>query len=193
MDGLLKEIYDYLAETFKNNDERLKHIYMVRDKAIHLGKIYDVDLYDIELAAILHDATKNDDLSQIKKEVHEMDQSIDFNHIPKGCLHAYSAAYLAKNHFHIDNQDIINAIIYHCSGRAGMSPLEQIIYVSDFIEDSRIFVDDELRKTAEQNIDLATCQIIQRTIEYLEKKQQNVSHMTYEALSYYLKKCGGNE
>ena len=39
----------------------------------------------------------------------------------------------------VTNQDVLNAIHYHTTGRAGMSNLEKIIYVADMIEPGRNF------------------------------------------------------
>lgn len=193
MKALIKQIVYYLEEKFKTNPKRLSHIYSVRDKAIHLGKIYHGDLNKLTVASLLHDATKNDTMEDILLQLKDLNQTDDIKEVPRGCLHAYSAMLLAKNKFKIDDQDILNAITYHCSGRKAMSLLEQIIYVSDFIEESRTFVDDDLRRLAEEDIDLTTYRIMDRTIKYIEKNNQKVSRMTYEALDYYQNKIGGNK
>ena len=46
---------------------------------------------------------------------------------------------LRSMNFKIEDEDILQAIKYHTTGRAGMSNLEKIIYISDMIEPSRQF------------------------------------------------------
>ena len=54
-------------------------------------------------------------------------------------LHGPVGAWIAENEFHITNEDILNAIRYHTTGRANMSKLEKIIYIADMIEPNRKF------------------------------------------------------
>lgn len=185
---VLNDIKLYIERILKNNPNRLQHILSVRDKALELAKIYHVDLIKVEIAALLHDATKHLPMEKTIEWAKHMMSEENIETIPKGCLHAYSAAYLARHKFHIADDDILHAIMYHCSGRLAMSKLEQVIYVSDFIEDLRTFVDPELRSLALIDLDLTTYKIIKRTIEYLESKDQYVSNLTYDALTYYQKK-----
>lgn len=177
-EDLIKEIEDYLLVKFKNHKKRLKHTYNVKKVAIALGNIYKADIPSVIVASYLHDATKYEE--------------IDFNNyledIPKGCIHAYTASELAINRFSIQDNDILNAIKYHCSGRINMSLLEKIIYVSDYIEEGREFTTKELKNVARINIDKAIYLIMIQTKEYLLKNNQELSLLTEEAIPYYKKK-----
>lgn len=175
----------FLHHHFRDDISRLRHIYSVRKTALDLGKIYKVDDQMLEIAALLHDATKIDAMEKIKKMALLWAGKDALNGVPKGCLHAYSAAYLAKTYFNINHQDLLDAILYHCSGKKAMSPLQQIIYVSDYIEDTRPFVDDQLRTLARKNLDQATLTIINDTINYLQKNKRPLSRLTLEAQLYY--------
>ena len=53
--------------------------------------------------------------------------------------HGPVGAIIARNEFGIEDEDILNAIRFHTTGRAGMSTLEKLIYVSDMIEPGRNF------------------------------------------------------
>ncbi len=54
-------------------------------------------------------------------------------------LHALAAAIIAKEEMKIEDEDILNSVIYHTTGREDMSLLEKIIYIADYIEPSRDF------------------------------------------------------
>ena len=54
-------------------------------------------------------------------------------------LHGPVGAWIAEHEFNITDEDILNAIRFHTTGRAGMSKLEKIIYIADMIEPNRTF------------------------------------------------------
>lgn len=55
--------------------------------------------------------------------------------VPESVMHQYTGAYLAEHEFGVTDEDILNAIRYHTSGRAGMSELEKLICFSDMLEE----------------------------------------------------------
>lgn len=187
-DVKIQEIEEYLKTKFDEKSHRLNHIYNVKETAISLAKIYNADIPSVIVASYLHDATKH-----ISNEENIKLAGNDLNEfVPKGCYHAYSASQLAKNLFKINDIDILNAIKYHCTGRKNMSLLEKIIYVSDFIEVGRDFVDDDLRDLAKRDLNKTLLTIMLRTRDYILKNNQEFSHLTEEAIQYYQKK-GRNE
>ena len=135
------------------------------------------------MASYLHDITKINSLEENRLLASNL---ID-DTVPLGCIHAYAAYNLAKTKFSITNQDILNAVMYHCSGRKAMSLLEKIIYVSDFIEEDRDFVHDDLRILATKHLDLAVYKIMIQTKNYILKNKQEFSAVTEEAIRYYQK------
>jgi predicted HD superfamily hydrolase involved in NAD metabolism len=185
----IKDIEDYLKTRFDDKSHRLQHIYNVKKVAITLGMIYNADIPSVIVASYLHDATKH----ETDKENQRLIGTHLSEDIPKACYHAYAASELAKTKFGIKDTDILNAIKYHCSGRKGMSLLEKIIYVSDFIEEGRDFVDNDLRELAEKNLDLTVLKIMLRTRNYILKNNQEFSNLTEEAIQYYQKKGELNE
>ena len=52
-------------------------------------------------------------------------------------LHARVGSYLAKKEYKIEDPEILSAILYHTTGRPGMTLLEQIIFTADYIEPGR--------------------------------------------------------
>ncbi|MGE4571904.1 MAG: bis(5'-nucleosyl)-tetraphosphatase (symmetrical) YqeK [Candidatus Izemoplasmatales bacterium] len=191
MKNLLDHIKDYLIHEFESDSYRLKHIFSVAEMAVKLANHYYIDVYKVEIAALLHDATKNDSIETIWSMAQEEFSLEELEKIPKGCLHAYSAVVLAKNNFNIQDKEILDAIKYHCHGRMGMSKVEQVIYLSDYLEETRDFVTDDFRQLAFQNLDLATARVVKETIDYLHKKKAYISEETYKMYDYYY--IGGNE
>ncbi len=184
-DDLVIEINRYLEEQFLHDQARLKHILNVYRVALELGEIFGVDRKKVTIAALMHDSTKkmtfqeNYTLARIiytEKLIHE---------IPKSCLHAFSAAALAKVKFKILDQEIIDAIAYHCTGRSEMSVLEKVIFVADYIEESRKFVDSEIKESAKTNLDKSVYLIMKETENYLTKHNWPLAKITQKAIEAY--------
>ncbi|MDD3128998.1 MAG: bis(5'-nucleosyl)-tetraphosphatase (symmetrical) YqeK [Candidatus Izemoplasmatales bacterium] len=188
---MIKVVKEYLEDAFITDKARLKHIYNVEKIALKLARIYGVNEEKAAIASLLHDATKllnhEENLTLAKRM---FDESL-LNSTPSPCLHAFSAAFLAKSKFNIDDEEILDAISYHCSGRANMNKLEMIIYISDYVEESRTFVTEELRNLAEVNLEKTVYKILLDTKEYLESNHKAVSNLTLEAIKFYEEICGG--
>jgi predicted HD superfamily hydrolase involved in NAD metabolism len=178
-------IYEFLENQFLHNQSRLKHILAVLKVALDLGEIFGVDKDKITISALMHDSTKNKTFQENLDLASKMFSEGELKIVPAPCLHAYSAAALAKIEFGISDQEILNAITYHCSGRLNMSVLEKVIFVADFIEESRDFVEDYIKETAYKNLDLATYLIMKETENYLIKNNRRVSKLTTEAIEAY--------
>lgn len=52
-------------------------------------------------------------------------------------IHPFLGAEVARREYQVTDEDILNAIRYHTTGRAGMSLLEKIIFIADYIEPNR--------------------------------------------------------
>ena len=52
-------------------------------------------------------------------------------------LHGKVGAIYAREKYGVEDKDILNAISYHTTARPGMSLLEKIIFIADYIEPSR--------------------------------------------------------
>ena len=135
-----------LRETIKASmsDKRSFHTLAVEQMAIRLAKIYAPnDVNVLRSAALLHDVTKElkaDDQILLCKEygITLTDNDI----LAPKTLHARTAAEKIKRDFKdFSNQKIVDAVRWHTTGRAGMSITEKIIYLADYIDESRTFDD----------------------------------------------------
>ena len=70
--------------------------------------------------------------------------------------HAPAGAAYVRDELGIVDEEMIHAIKYHTTGRPGMTVLERIIYVADFISDERDYPGvEKVRETAYRNLDEA--------------------------------------
>ena len=175
--------------------KRYEHTLGVAYTAAALAMCNDVDPVKAETAGILHDCAKcfSDDkkISVCRKNNMEINSVESRNPY---LLHAKAGYCIAKNKFDIEDQDILNAILNHTTGRPGMSTLEKIIYIADYIEPSRKQAPNlsEVRKLAFQNLDQALLKILTDILSYLESGGGEIDPLTKETYDYYadlLAKC----
>ena len=112
--------------------------------AIRLGQIYAPDkIYVLRAAALLHDITKElrgDE--QIKLCAEYGIELSDHDVLAPKTLHARTAAEKIKRDFpHFADPEVISAVRWHTTGRGGMTICEKLIYLADYIDDSRKFED----------------------------------------------------
>jgi predicted HD superfamily hydrolase involved in NAD metabolism len=84
------------------------------------------------------------------------------------------AALFMEHEMGITDNDMLNAVSYHTTGRKGMSLLEKVIYLADAIEPARDYPSVGIvRNIAETSLDKACLEILERSEEYLGKKRKN--------------------
>ena len=159
---LVKKLDDYIK--IRLNEKRYRHTMGVVETSAKLAERYGADADKAYIAALFHDACKNLDIDEMNSLVEKY--GIGEVYIDKPQLaHSKLAAAIIQDQFGVDDDDIINAISYHTTGRAEMSLLEKIIYVSDAIEPNRSYPDVEKRyRLAFEDIDRAGFEITDNAI-----------------------------
>jgi predicted HD superfamily hydrolase involved in NAD metabolism len=173
-------------------EHRYNHTIGVMETAIKLAEKYGSDMKKAELAAIFHDYAKfrpKDEMRQIIIEQNMPPLLLDYNN---ELWHAPVGAYLAEKEAGIEDEEVLDAIRYHTSGRVDMTVLDKIIYLADYIEPGRHFPGvDEVREMAGESLDNALLQSMKNTIQFLMKKNQPVFPDTFHAYNSMVKKSGG--
>jgi predicted HD superfamily hydrolase involved in NAD metabolism len=122
------------------SENRYNHCVNVSKEAVKLAKRYGGDEEKASIAGILHDITK--EMPKEEQLQIMLDSGIILDDIQKNApklWHGISGSVYIKNHLDIDDEDILNAVCYHTTGRAGMSLLEKIIFVADFTSEERTY------------------------------------------------------
>ncbi len=139
--------------------KRLLHTYGVEREITRLARIYDPDEeYELRAAALLHDITKPLSLEEQLKlcDSYGIMYSSGDRLMPK-TFHAQTACELIRRKFpEFFTETVYNSILYHTTGQADMSIGEKLLYLADYIEDTRTFEDCVvLRKYFYDRIDSA--------------------------------------
>ncbi len=185
---MIEKIIRDLEVRYAEKPHRLDHVYGVRDTALKLGKKYNCNLEWLEIAALLHDITKYESYEYHIREIQSYFDHADeiiAQYNPK-ILHAFSAAVVASTIFHVENEEILNAIMHHTIGRPKMSIYEEIIFISDYIEPNRTYKSCvKARKKAKNSLNNAIYQAIDDSIRFHEKEGSVIPQIAYEARDYY--------
>ena len=98
-------------------------------------------------------------------------------------LHAKLGAWMAENKYGVDDPEILSAITRHTTGKPGMSLLDKILYVADYIELRRSKAANlpEMRKLAFIDLDQACFEIMESILEYLKSTGCQIDPMTEAA------------
>ncbi|MFF2447628.1 bis(5'-nucleosyl)-tetraphosphatase (symmetrical) YqeK [Neobacillus sp. NPDC058068] len=179
----LKVVKEQLTE------HRYQHTLGVMETAVLLARQYGADEQKAELAAIFHDYAKFRPKDEMRAIIADQGFPQDLLEFNAELWHAPVGAYLVEKEAGITDGEILAAIRYHTSGRIGMTLLEKIIYLADYIEPGRHFPGvDEVRAIAKENLDQALIKAVQNTILFLLKKNQTVYPDTFYTYNDLIKK-----
>ncbi len=182
----IDEITNYLKSNL--TEKRFAHTMGVAETAKSLAAMWGADSSLAFLAGLVHDCAK-----ELPYDV-TVEKLTDNGYIFDGTekefsmlLHAPCGAVTARELFDIEDIDVLNAVRYHTVGRPGMTLLEKIIYVADFIEPTRSFKEAEvLRKLAFEDLDRAVLCEADMVIKWNIDLGRSVHPDTVITRNYYL-------
>ena len=189
MEQKLIKIQSKLKKELDNN--RYQHTLGVMYTSAALAMRYGEDMNKALTAGLLHDCAKcipGDEKIKLCKK-HKIDISKAEEQNPS-LLHAKLGAYMAKEKYHIDDPDVLDAIRSHTTGRPAMSLLEKIVYIADYIEPGRAELPNmkEVRALAFKDIDECLYRILKDSLVYLQTRDMTIDPTTEKTYEYYKEK-----
>lgn len=186
---LIKQIDIYTKENVKQ--KRYEHSVRVAQMCARLCRQFGIDENLGYLEGISHDMCKDmsdEELIEISKRNKTPIIQYELEH-PK-ILHGRAASVLLKEKFGINNQDILQAVEVHTSGKIGMCDLAKILFIADKIEPGRPQSTEEYRHNLlEMNLEKMFYTVLYESYEFINKKVQNGGYDIYpgtkEVLEYY--------
>ena len=83
--------------------------------------------------------------------------------------------------FFFDTMEVLDAIIYHTTGRPDMTTLDKIVYLADKIEPSRTYTDlTEMRRLAPDDLDVAVALCLESVMDKFRRKGRDIHPITLE-------------
>ena len=173
------KFYDYANRLYPLlSAKRLLHTLNVGLLSAKLAHCHGVDVDKALIAGTLHDCAKEIPIDEQRR----MAQAVSGNlFTDEKLLHSPAGAYMARETFGIEDDEILDAITYHTTGRGNMTDLDLIVYLADKIEPSRTYTDlSEMRKIAPSDLDAAAKLCRAAVIDKFKKKGRPIHPLTEE-------------
>lgn len=185
-----QRIYDFLKEHL--SVKRYQHTLRVMEAGISLAKIHKVNVKKVAYACLLHDSAKGNEEYFLKKYVSQtgwLFSSLDSDMSQKKIIHGPLAALIAMNEFFVVDQEVLEGMIYHTTGRSDMSTLEKIVFLADKIEAQRKYKGVvKLRNLAKRDLDEGVFYSMENTLRYLLDKRESIALSTIKTRNEILKR-----
>lgn len=170
------------------NHSRYRHTQGVMYMASALAMRYSCNIRQAMLAGLLHDCAKcipPEEMFRLCEKYQVLLSSHEAKHPP--LIHAKLGAALAREEYGIKDEEVLDAITWHTTGRANMSLLEKIVFVADYIEPNRpAFEGIDLARTAcFQDIDRGVFLVSEQTLRHLRQRGVSIDQKTEETYEFY--------
>ncbi len=192
----MPEIRDIEVFIKKNlSEKRYMHSRRTAETAEKLCALYGYDTQKGRIEGLLHDIAR-------EKSVEEVLSLVKGDGIPVSkietdypvLLHGRAGAVIAKNDLGINDEEILEAVRWHTTGKRGMTGLTSILYVADYIEPGRVHIDNEFRKRIrELNLNQLVMEVVRSSIAYCRMKGYSVAEHTFMLYHELEKKVNGIE
>lgn len=175
----------YLKEHL--SQKRYQHSLNVAAECRRLAEKYGEDPDKAYFAGLLHDVCKELPPDEQRRLAAESGFKVCREELDTRSLwHAVAGAYFVKSVFGVEDIDIINSIRFHTVGRAGMTRLEEIVYLGDLVSADRDYKDvDKMRKLVHSDLDRAMLEAFTFSIKNVVKKGGVLPLCTVEGYNFY--------
>lgn len=166
--------------------QRFEHTLGVEQTARQMARVFGEDEEKAALAGLLHDCAKCMPLSQMIKAARRADVDPVMKE-SKALMHAVAGRCVAQDVYGVQDEDVLGAIRWHTTGRAGMTRLEKIIYLADVIEPNRKPYPglEDLRALCMQDLDGAMHAALCQSLEHVREQGKPLHPDTLAALADY--------
>ncbi|MBO7319339.1 MAG: nicotinate (nicotinamide) nucleotide adenylyltransferase [Clostridia bacterium] len=185
--GLYTDKYTEIRKLLKSklDDYRYIHSSGVADSARDLAKIYGGNEEKAYFAGLLHDIAKNmpkdEQLRLIEKGGITLTDAEKNN---PALWHAIAGECYLRCEMGITDPEILGSVRYHTTGKAGMSLMEKIIYIADYISAERNYPDVNVMRDLSLNHSLEKASLY--SLIYTFNKQTKLQGIIHpDSVEYY--------
>ncbi|AYB45640.1 bis(5'-nucleosyl)-tetraphosphatase (symmetrical) YqeK [Paenibacillus lautus] len=186
-DGLIEAVSSQMPA------KRWEHTKGVMETAVILAGRFGADPVKAELAAILHDVAKYWPVQKLHQMMVEHKLSEELLHYDKQLWHAEVGAFVAEHEYGVTDAEVLDAIRYHTSGRIGMTLLDKVVCLADYMEPGRDFPGvNNIRELANHSLEEALAAGFDSTIGHLLSRRQIIFPLTVLARNDLIKQLEAN-
>ena len=165
----------------KLDPRRFEHTLGVEFTCAALAMRYGYDIKKAQLSGLLHDCAKRYPGPELLRRCLEREIPVTpAEEADPSLLHAKLGAWMAKEKYGVEDEEILEAIRCHTTGKPGMSLLDKLLYVADYIEPERDTAPEltQFRKMAFIDLDEACLAMMKANLEYLRESGRTIDPMT---------------
>lgn len=188
---LISKVYEKLKRS--NNprfETRYYHSLGVAKAAVELAIKNELSTEMIEkafVAGIIHDYCKYEKFETYQFYNQKLNLGLNLDERFKSVYHSILAPYIIREELQITDVDVLSSVECHAMGKPNMNTLEKIIYVSDYIEETRIgkcYL--TARKIVYKDLDKGVKWITRNVLKYLITKRDYVHPKSIDTYNYYV-------
>ena len=168
--------------------KRYTHSLNVAHEAQRLAELYGEDPEKAYFAGLMHDVCKELPAEEQEELVRASSFAVSKEElVTKPVWHGIAGAYFLQVRMGVTDPDVLNAVRYHTVGRAGMTRLEEIVYLADLISEDRTYDGvEQMRQLCLTSINAAMLEGIRFSIETTLKKGGYLPPVTVESYNQYI-------
>jgi len=156
---------------------RLAHSREVARLASELCDRFHADEDKGYIAGISHDLARELDPAEMLLLAERDGQPVrDWERANPLLLHGRAAAAILTKHTGYADEETLQALRDHVTGRGGMGPISRIVFVADFLEPTRDFVSPEFRRrTLGLSLNEMVLAVLERKIHFVKAASREVA------------------
>jgi predicted HD superfamily hydrolase involved in NAD metabolism len=175
-------------------ERRWRHVQGVVETAVLLADRFGGDRDKAWLAALLHDYTKAWPTDRMEAIIREQRLPAELLDHDKELWHAHVGAWVVRQEHGVDDEEVLDAIRYHTSGRESMTLLDKIVCLADYIEPGRDFPGvDRIRELSGRSLEEALVAGLDSTIRLLVERGKVIFPLTVLARNDLIRSMDNNK
>ena len=143
------------------------------------------------VSCIAHDIAKKLNNDEILEESMQNKLTISFEEEKSPILmHGPLAAFWLRKKFKCKDQEIIDSVFFHTTGRPYMSQIEKVVFLADKVEPQKVERNPDLLKVldaCQSDLDLAIFKYLEMKIRQLLNQGVIIHPLAIEARNFYMK------
>jgi len=157
--------------------QRFKHSGQVSLLAERLCIQYGTEPDKGRIAGLMHDiAREMSDELLLELAMTDGSKIMNWERNRPVLLHGRAGAVILKRDFGINDSEVLEALRNHVVGKPGMNLLSKIIFVADFLEPTRIFIDPGQRnRIMSMDIDPMLTEVLNMIFYHLKREEKEIA------------------
>lgn len=166
------------------SEKRFNHSCRVAEVSRNIAKTCNYDSNRAYLTGLLHDCAKNISINDTRFHFSEDEVNL-FNDFP-AIWHSLILKKVGMFFFPDAHDDVFDAARFHSTGSKNMTVLAKIVFVADYIEPERSYIQDNtLFDLAVKNLDNIVLEVSRLKLIYLLNNKQKIHHYLFECYDFY--------